>query len=201
MVTNLASGAGEGRVSALNYAWQMMMLPHGVCRAQHLDRDLPDAWPGTTRQGDSTRCQAIVHPRAHTAALSDDPGVDRALRVPDWRLPQTLFSSAPSTRTRHVLVAPALGFLAVGLVWYALVEVLTRIFYAMQDTVTPVVAGIVIIVVNMIWACVLVDRIGHVGLALALSVSTGIEAVILVVVLRRRIGGFDPIVRRAGSAG
>ncbi|MCC6793303.1 MAG: murein biosynthesis integral membrane protein MurJ, partial [Thermomicrobiales bacterium] len=29
-VTHLASGAGEGRVSALNYAWQMMMLPHGV---------------------------------------------------------------------------------------------------------------------------------------------------------------------------
>ena len=28
--THLASGTGEGRVSALNYAWQMMMLPHGV---------------------------------------------------------------------------------------------------------------------------------------------------------------------------
>ena len=39
------------------------------------------------------------------------------------------------------LVAAAIEFLALGLVFYALVEVATRIFYAMKDTVTPVVAG------------------------------------------------------------
>ena len=47
-----------------------------------------------------------------------------------------------------------------------------------------------IIIINIILSKALLDSMGHVGLALSLSVSTGIEAFILVFILRRRIGGF-----------
>ena len=82
-------------------------------------------------------------------------------------------SSAPT------LVASAIEFLALGLVFYAVVEVATRIFYAMKDTVTPVVAGVIIIVINMVIGYLLLDSLGHVGLAIGLTVSTGVEAIIL----------------------
>jgi putative peptidoglycan lipid II flippase len=61
----------------------------------------------------------------------------------------------------------------------------------MQDTRTPVIAGIIIVVINIALGIALVDSLGHAGLAIALTVSTGIEALILFVVLRRRIGGLD----------
>jgi putative peptidoglycan lipid II flippase len=71
------------------------------------------------------------------------------------------------------------------------VDVLARVYYAMQDTRTPVIAGIVIIVINIVLGALLVDSMGHSGLALALAASTGIEALILFALLRRRIGGLD----------
>jgi putative peptidoglycan lipid II flippase len=88
-------------------------------------------------------------------------------------------------------VATAIQFLALGLVFYAIVEVATRIFYAMKDTTTPVIAGVIIIVINMILGYALLDSLGHAGLAIGLTVSTGVEALILMIVLRKRIGGLD----------
>jgi putative peptidoglycan lipid II flippase len=107
-------------------------------------------------------------------------------------IPQTVFQLGAFDASSTALVAPALQFLALGLVWYALVEVLARIFYAMHDTVTPVVAGIAIIVINIVMGALLVDSLGHSGLAIALTASTGVEALILFWILRRRIGGLGP---------
>jgi putative peptidoglycan lipid II flippase len=61
----------------------------------------------------------------------------------------------------------------------------------MRDTKTPVAAGVLIIIVNMIIGYALLDSLGHAGLAIGLTVSTGIEALILMAVLRKRIGGLD----------
>jgi putative peptidoglycan lipid II flippase len=104
---------------------------------------------------------------------------------------QTIFQSGNFTANSTILASEPLAFLALGLVWYGLVEVLARTFYAMKDTVTPVAAGIFIIVLNIVLSKALLSSMGHVGLALALSMSTFVEALILVVILRRRIGGFD----------
>ena len=61
---------------------------------------------------------------------------------------QTLFQTGAFSADSTALVAAPLGFLAAGLVSYALVEALARAFYAMHDTRTPVIAGIAIIVLN-----------------------------------------------------
>ena len=58
---------------------------------------------------------------------------------------------------------------ALGLVGYAVVEVLTRAFYAMHDTKTPVIAGVAVIGLNILLSALLVGRFGHTALALSLS--------------------------------
>jgi putative peptidoglycan lipid II flippase len=107
-------------------------------------------------------------------------------------IPQTIFQLGAFNSQSTELVSSALAFLALGLVWYALVEVLARIYYAMQDTRTPVIAGVIIIVLNIVLGSILVGPLGHVGLAIGLSASTGVEALILFFLLRKRIGGLDP---------
>jgi putative peptidoglycan lipid II flippase len=108
-----------------------------------------------------------------------------AFRVP---IVQTLFQTGAFSAESTSLVAAPLAFLAAGLVSYALVEALTRAFYAMHDTRTPVIAGIGIVALNIVIGVALLDRMGYLALALALSLSTTVEAVILIVVLGRRIG-------------
>ena len=108
-----------------------------------------------------------------------------------FRLPivQTLFQTGAFSAESTALVAAPLAFLAAGLVSYALVEALTRAFYAMHDTRTPVIAGIGIVALNVVVGVALLDQMGYLALALALSLSTTVEALILIVVLGRRIGG------------
>ena len=101
---------------------------------------------------------------------------------------QMLFQTGAFSAQSTALVAAPLAYLAAGLVSYALVEALTRAFYAMHDTRTPVLAGVAIIVINIALGAALLDRMGLVALALALSVSTTIEAIILGAVLTRRVG-------------
>lgn len=189
-VTHLASGAGEGRVSALNYAWQLMMLPHGVI-ALSISTVIFPSMARQYQQG----AMADVR-KTFTQALEPLLFLTIPASVGLFELrtaiPQTIFQLGAFNSQSTELVSSALAFLALGLVWYALVEVLARIYYAMQDTRTPVTAGVIIIVLNIILGVVLVGPLGHVGLAIGLSASTGVEALILFFLLRRKIGGLDP---------
>ena len=132
-----------------------------------------------------------VHAGSHADALPDDSGLDRSFRAQN----RTPADRVSARRIRCRL--DGAGGAGRSLFWPSdwcgtgWSRCLTRVFYAMQDTRTPVAAGIVIIVINIALGFALVDSLGHAGLALALTVSTGIEALILFVVLRRRIGGFD----------
>src|SRR5215217_1329823 len=186
-VTNLAWRTGGQSVSALNYAWQLLMLPHGVLALSVSTVILPTLsrlW----QAGDTAAFRSTLANALRPLLFLSIPA---AVMLFTFRLPivQTLFQTGAFSAESTTLVAAPLTFLAAGLVSYALVEALTRAFYAMHDTRTPVVAGIGIVALNIVIGVALLDRIGYLALALALSLSTTVEALILVVVLGRRIGG------------
>ena len=93
-----------------------------------------------------------------------------------------LFSAAATERT-----AGALVFFSIGLTGHIVVHVLTRAFYAMQDTRTPVLWAIVAVAINVPLMVALSGPMGVEGLALALSISATFEVLGLVWALRRRI--------------
>jgi putative peptidoglycan lipid II flippase len=187
VVTNLAWRTGEQSVSALNYAWQLLMLPHGVLALSVSTVILPTLsrlW----QVGDIAAFRATLGNALRPLIFLSLPA---AVTLFAFRLPivQTLFQTGAFSAESTTLVAAPLAYLAAGLVSYAMVEVLTRAFYAMHDTRTPVVAGIAIVALNVVVGVVLLDQMGYLALALALSLSTTVEAAILIVVLGRRIGG------------
>jgi putative peptidoglycan lipid II flippase len=185
-VTNLAWRTGDQSVSALNYAWQLLMLPHGVLALSVSTVILPTLsrlW----QVGDTVAFRATLGNALRPLLFLSLPAavILFAFRVP---IVQTLFQTGAFSAESTSLVAAPLAFLATGLVSYALVEALTRAFYAMHDTRTPVIAGIGIVALNILMGVALLDRMGYLGLALALSLSTTVEAIVLIVVLGRRIG-------------
>jgi putative peptidoglycan lipid II flippase len=93
-------------------------------------------------------------------------------------------------------IAVLLAVFMVGLTAHSLIAVLARAFYALQDTATPVVAGIVAVAVNIVVGVALVGPLGLTGLAVAIAVGAWLEAAILVVLLARRMPGL-----RLGEAG
>jgi len=99
-------------------------------------------------------------------------------------------SGAFSAASTQLVVAP-LAFFALALVFYSLVEVLARAFYSMRIVNIPVAAGVSIMVINVVLALFLTPRIGYTGLAVALALSTAIEAILLFVALVWVLGRFD----------
>jgi putative peptidoglycan lipid II flippase len=95
------------------------------------------------------------------------------------------------------LVAWALLWYAAGLVGHSIMEVLTRAFYAQQDTRTPVIIGTIAMILNVLfsfWFSSLFMQIGWFplgGLALANSLATALEAAALFIVMRKRLNGIE----------
>ena len=92
------------------------------------------------------------------------------------------------------LVASALIFYATALPAFAASEVLIRAFYAMQDTRTPVVVGLITVAVNIALSALFVLglRWGHAALAGAFSLANNLEAALLLILLGHRWGQLDP---------
>ena len=86
-------------------------------------------------------------------------------------------------QTGRVLAVYAPGLMFVGV---SLVIVPT--FYAMKDTRTPVKVSFVTLLVNISLGLLLMGPLKHVGLALAVSLSSMFNATVLLWLLRRRIG-------------
>ncbi len=83
------------------------------------------------------------------------------------------------------------GFLAMSIFAQAAIPLLTRAFYAQQNTKTPVIVSLVSIALNTALAFPLSHLWGIQGLAIAFSFSAIVQLAILLGVLHWQLDGFD----------
>ena len=93
------------------------------------------------------------------------------------------------TTASTALTSGALRFYAFGLLGMATVEIVTRAFYALHDTRTPVKMAALGMLVNLALGITLVRVLGLNGLALAMAVASTVEGAALFLVGQRRLPG------------
>lgn len=84
----------------------------------------------------------------------------------------------------------ALFFYSIGMLGYGLREVVSRVFYSLQDTKTPMINATIAVIINIILNIVLSRFLGIGGLALATSISAIFCTALLFINLRKKIGQF-----------
>ncbi len=84
----------------------------------------------------------------------------------------------------------ALVFYSIGMVGFGLREVLSRVFYAFQDTTTPTKNATIGMVLNIVLNIILSRILGIGGLALATSISATFTTGLMLISLRKKIGSF-----------
>jgi putative peptidoglycan lipid II flippase len=110
---------------------------------------------------------------------------------------QVLFQRGEFTARSTEMVSWALLWYTAGLVGHSVVEILSRAFYALHDTKTPVIVGTVAMGLNVIFSfgfAWIFNQIGwmpHGGLALANSFATALEGATLFVLMRKRLVGIE----------
>ncbi|MFA5413404.1 MAG: murein biosynthesis integral membrane protein MurJ [Patescibacteria group bacterium] len=90
-----------------------------------------------------------------------------------------------------ILTADTLAYFVLSLFAQALIPLLARFFYALQDTKTPFLIGLVSAVVNILAAVFLVKSWGVVGLAMAFSLASVLNFCLLWIMLRIKFGPLD----------
>src|SRR5688572_12289975 len=185
----LAAGLGTGAVSWLDYAFRLMYMPIGLFGISIATASLP------TISGH--------------AASRNDPGIRRAVSS---GLRMMLMLNVPATVGLFVLATPivtlifergrftpadtaataaALAYYAPGLIGYSAVKLISPAFYAMNNSRIPVAASAVSVVFNVALNLLLVRTLGHRGLALGTAAAALLNAGLLVVLLRARLGGLE----------
>ena len=185
--TILASGLVAGSLSALNYAWLLMLLPQGII-AQAI---ATVAFPTFSAQAAAGQFDLLRRTFERTLRVVFFLVTPAAFALLVLRRPtiSILFEHGAFDTESMILVAYGLQFYLLGLVAHSLLEIVVRGFYALQNTWIPVTVGVVAMSANVALSFAFVGRLSFGGLALANSVATTAETVLLIWLISRRMGG------------
>lgn len=184
---NLASNLPGGMLTALRTGQRLMQLPIGVFAIAISVAFFPTLTEYAAKRELKAFGEALSLGLRFITFLALPATVGMViLRIPLIRL---LFEVGLFTPENTAATAHALMFYSIGICAYASIQLLSRTFYALQDTVTPVVIGILTIVINIILNITLRAPWGHGGLALAYSLAGIFNMGALFWVLRRKLAG------------
>lgn len=184
--TILASGLPAGRIAALSYAWHVMLLPEGIVALSLATAVFPTFSAQMARKELDEFRNTFSNVLRTTLYLTIPASAGLfMLGVP---LIMLLFQRGKFDAHSTAETAFALQFYTLGLFAHSGLEIITRAFYAMHDTRTPVSISLAAMTLNVLLSVVLVTPLEQGGLALANSIATILEMLILLVILRRRIG-------------
>ncbi len=183
----LASGLAEGSISALNFGSRLTQLPLGIF-IMAVTTVLYPTFSQFAAEGDLGGLRrALVAGVRVSLFLTIPMAVGLiVLREPIVRV---LFERGAFDSRATSMTAYAVLFFSLGLVPMALREVISRIYFSLQDTITPMLLGLGAVAVNIGLNFLLVRPLAHGGLALATSLASFFAVVLLFSCLRRRLGG------------
>ncbi len=92
------------------------------------------------------------------------------------------------TQEDVIFAGTLLALYALGITGLGIKEVVDRVFYSLKDTKRPAVIGVVVMGINIGVSLLLSRFIGAFGIPLGNSVSTLASAMVLLILLRRKIG-------------
>jgi putative peptidoglycan lipid II flippase len=193
--TNLASKMEEGSVTGLYYAFSLMLMAQAAI-AQSVAIAAMPTFSAQHALGKTDEIRSSLAAALRGILMMALPA---SIGLIFLREPLISFLYQRGEFDEHdvQLVAWALLWYAAGLVGHSIMEVLTRAFYAQQDTKTPVLIGTIAMLLNVLfslWFSRLFQQIGWFplgGLALANSLATALEAAVLFIVMRIRLNGIE----------
>ena len=187
--TNLASRLAPGSVSAVEWGWEFMQLPETIIGTAVGLVIFPTLADLAARQDLHGLRQTLGSTLRMVIALTVPATAGLILLGRPLLLLVYQRGAFDSTATDAVFVA--LSFFAVGLVGHSCLELAARAFFALQDMITPLVVAVAAGLLYVALSIVLMNWMGHGGLALANSVAVTLEVIALLWLLRGRLDGIE----------
>jgi putative peptidoglycan lipid II flippase len=185
---SLAAGLPAGSASAFGFAWALFLLPVSLFGSSvgHA------SFSALSREGGDTDKSAFVYilQRSMRGILFFIFPAGIGLMMLAAPIVKLVYQRGEFNLADTRLTAEPLVFFAMGMWAFALIELLPRAFYALQDTRTPVMISVWTIGIDIGLSYLLVNRIGLAGLAIAWAVAVTVQTTVLTWALQRKVGAF-----------
>lgn len=184
-----ASLLGSGFISALTYAQTIVRIPHNFV-AGSIGRAM---MPTLSVHNSNNEYEDIKKLISRSIRMISFVTIPIIIFIAIFReeLIRLLFQRGAFTADSTHMTAYALLFYSFSVFAYSTNPILKTVFFALEDTVTPLKVGVIAVLSNTVLDFVLMKIMGLGGIALATSIVATINTVALWFFLRQKIGAMD----------
>jgi putative peptidoglycan lipid II flippase len=177
-----------GALARLNWAQLLYQFPLGIF-ATALATAIFPTLSTDALEADQTRFKSALR-QGILLTLMEGLAASVGLILVRYPAIRLLYQHGDFTAADTQWVARSTVFFAAAIWAFSLQQILNRAYYALHDTVTPLVMSVVTIAVNTIVEVPLVfTKLGESGMAAGTLASFGVQAIVMLVILDRRVGG------------
>jgi len=193
----LASGLPEGRIAALSYANKITGLALSIIGVSIITVVYPSLARIASRREWDRFGEGLVDALNMVCFMLMPIAVGvLVLRMP---LVQIIYERGAFDASATKETAWALLFLSIGIAFFAMRDLVSRAFFALQDTTTPMILGILTVGVNVVLNLLLIRPLEQGGLALANSFASIVGLILGLVAFRNKLPFGLPIRRLLSS--
>lgn len=182
----LASGIATGSISALNYANKLNGLVLGV----FVSAITTVIFPLLAKESNNDNINGMkkmIGYGVNLILLITIPATIGMI-VLSTPIVQAAFERGVFTPNDTIMTSSALVFYSLGLVASSLRLLITRVYYSLQDTKTPMMNGGLSVGLNIILSLIFVRFMAHAGLAFATSIANTAATLLMFYGLKKKIG-------------
>ena len=177
----------DGAVSHLYYSQRLYQFPLGVLGISLATAVFP-VMSSDAARNDFDALKKTISQAARGAVFISIPAIAGLILV-GKPLVSVVFERGAFSAVDTQATARILLFYALGLSGFFSQQILTRGFYAMQDSAIPMRSAVTAVIVNIVLNLSLIWFMGTAGLALSTAICSYLQVIILILVLRKRLGG------------
>ncbi len=183
-----ALNLGGGNTTALMLSWRVANLPLGIFSVAIVTV----LYPLISRQAAGNDIKGIKE--SFSLGVREIGYVmipaTAGLAILSYPVIKVLFERYNFVAADTKKVAFILIFHSIGLVFFGLLMIVNRVFYAFKNVKTPLKVAGFSIIINLLFDWILIKFIGVGGLAMSTSLVALCNVIILIVILRKKVGGF-----------
>jgi len=187
----MASDLVDGSISALNYGNKLNALVQGVFIVAITTVIFP-ILAKEANQGRIGRMKKVMGEGVNLVLLITIPATIGII-VLAQPIVEVAFERGEFTAADTIMTKQALIFYSLGLVASSMRLLITRVYYSLHNTKTPMINGALSVGFNILLNLILIRYMAHAGLAFATSISNTTATLILFYGLKKRIGSLGTL--------
>ena len=185
----LVSGLDQGSISSLNYADKLIGLFTGVVIVSITTLVYPKL-SKLVAENSLNKFRELLEDTVNGILLVIIPIIASIIIISPM-IVKLIFQRGSFDSEDTIMTYQAMNCYAIGLIGISLRDILIKVFYALGETKTPMINGVICSLINIPLSICFIKFMGHKGAALATSIASVVCIIRLMYKIRQKVRGIS----------